>query len=224
MNGVRASHSPWDRGDFRRWGPPTRRLWLHLLTGPRSNLLGCRVLPVAEASDRVGGAPHEIDRYLARIEDDGRILRDPDTDLVLIRRYLDYRPLGPGDRRRAARLADALPRSETVLAALRRELTGRGGEPGRLAERVLADRLEGAGNEEFPWRRKRHVPGIFRERVRRRDGGRCVRCGSQEDLTVDHVRPFSRGGPTVPRNLQLLCKSCNSSKSAHTMEEWTEGG
>ncbi|MDP2498432.1 MAG: HNH endonuclease signature motif containing protein, partial [Candidatus Palauibacterales bacterium] len=168
--------------------------------------------------------PDKIDRALDRIENDGRLLRDPDTDLLLIRRYLEYRPLDPGDRGRAARLADALPFSEPVLAALRRELTEHGGPPGRLAERVLADRLEGAGNEEFPWRRKRHVPEVFRERVRRRDGSRCVRCGSEEELTVDHVRPFSRGGLTVPRNLQLLCKSCNSSKSAHTMEEWAEGG
>lgn len=64
------------------------------------------------------------------------------------------------------------------------------------------------------------MPEVMRRRVRRRDGGRCARCGSEEELTVDHVRPFSRGGLTVPRNLQLLCRSCNASKSAHTMEEW----
>lgn len=224
MTGLRASHSPWDRRHFRRWSPATRRLWLHLLTGPRRSLLGCTVLDPAESAGRLGAGPDEVVESLARVEEDGRILRDPDSDLVLVRRYLEFRPLDTGDRRDAALLADSLPRSRTVLGALRRELTEHGGEPGRVAERVLADRLEGAGNREFPWRRKRHVPEIFRERVRRRDGGRCGRCGTDEELTVDHVRPFSRGGLTVPRNLQLLCKPCNSSKSAHTMEEWAEGG
>lgn len=224
MTGPRGSHSPWDRRDFRRWSPVTRRLWLHLLTGTRGNLIGCFVLPPTAPAREGGAEPGEVEESLERIEEDGRLLRDPDTELLLIRRYLEYRPLDPGDRERAARLADALPFSEPVLAALRRELTEHGGTPGRLAERVLADRLEGAGNEEFPWRRKRHVPEVFRERLRRRDGSRCVRCGSEEELTVDHVQPFSRGGLTVPRNLQLLCKSCNSSKSAHTMEEWAGEG
>lgn len=222
MTASPASRSPWDRSDFRRWNPPARRLWLHLLTGPRANRLGCFVLPPCEASDRLGCDRGVVERSLDRIREDGRILRDPESDLLLIRRYLDFRPLDPGDRRSAALLADSLPFSRPVLGALRGELTERGGKSGRPAERVLADRLEGAGNEEFPWRRKRHVPTVMRERVRRRDGGRCVRCGSEEELTVDHMRPFSRGGPTVPRNLQLLCTSCNSSKSAHTMEEWAE--
>lgn len=224
--GSPAGHSPWDRDDFRGWAPATRQVWLHLLTGPRRNRLGCFVLAPEEAASRIGGVPGEgeLGAALDRLERDGRILRDAGADLVMIRGYLAYRPLDPGDRRPAALLADALPRSELVLAELRRELTDHGGEPGRLAERVLADRLHGTGNEEFPWRRKRHVPELFRERVRRRDGERCARCGSEEELTADHVRPFSRGGPTVPRNLQLLCHSCNASKNAHTMEEWTGGG
>lgn len=224
MSDLGTSHSPWEGRDFRRWGPDVRRLWLHLLTGPRCNVLGCFVLDPAGAAGPAGTDPRDIERSLERLEEDGRLLRDTGSDLLLIRRYLEYRPPDPGDRRPAALVADALPHSEPLLAALRRELTERGGEPGRLAERVLADRLEGAGNEEFPWRRKRHVPEVFRERVVRRDDGRCVRCGSEEQLTVDHVRPFSRGGPTVPRNLQLLCKSCNSSKSANTMEEWLDAG
>jgi len=224
MARASADHSPWDRRDFRRWSRAARRLWLHLLTGRRRNVLGCFVLDPENAADDLGADAPEVGAAMGRLEEDGRILRDPDAGLVLVRGWLDYRPLDPGDRKPAARLADALPGSEAVLHALRRELTEHGGEPGRLAERVLADRLEGAGNEEFPWRRKRRVPPEMRERVRRRDGGRCVRCGSEEELTVDHVHPFSRGGLTVPRNLQLLCKSCNSSKSAHTMEEWTGDG
>lgn len=48
-----------------------------------------------------------------------------------------------------------------------------------------------------------------------RDGGRCVRCGSQDRLEFDHIIPVSRGGANTARNIQLLCESCNRSKGSH---------
>lgn len=52
----------------------------------------------------------------------------------------------------------------------------------------------------------------IRQMVYARDGYKCVRCGSREDLALDHVYPWSKGGPDTPDNLQTLCRSCNSSK------------
>ena len=49
-------------------------------------------------------------------------------------------------------------------------------------------------------------------RVFARDNYKCVRCGSGEKLTVDHVVPMVRGGTNDIDNLQTLCKSCNSKK------------
>jgi len=51
------------------------------------------------------------------------------------------------------------------------------------------------------------------DRVWNRDGGKCVRCGSQENLEFDHIIPVSKGGATTYRNLQLLCQKCNREKS-----------
>lgn len=45
-----------------------------------------------------------------------------------------------------------------------------------------------------------------------RDGCQCKQCGSQDDLTVDHIIPLSKGGSDDLDNLQLLCQSCNSQK------------
>lgn len=50
------------------------------------------------------------------------------------------------------------------------------------------------------------------EQVYKRDGHRCVACGTSEDLTLDHIVPRSRGGGDSPANLQVLCRPCNSSK------------
>lgn len=45
-----------------------------------------------------------------------------------------------------------------------------------------------------------------------RYGHKCLKCGSTERLTMDHVLPISRGGPNTIDNIQPLCLSCNSSK------------
>jgi len=53
-----------------------------------------------------------------------------------------------------------------------------------------------------------------KDRVWNRDDGKCVQCGSNEDLEFDHIIPFSKGGANTYRNIQLLCEHCNRSKSA----------
>lgn len=53
----------------------------------------------------------------------------------------------------------------------------------------------------------------MRQRVYERDGHRCVQCGTDSDLTLDHIKPRSRGGKTVMENLQTMCKPCNGAKA-----------
>lgn len=59
------------------------------------------------------------------------------------------------------------------------------------------------------------IPQEVQDRVWRRDGGTCVKCGSQEKLEFDHIIPISKGGANTYRNIQLLCESCNRKKSNH---------
>ena len=49
------------------------------------------------------------------------------------------------------------------------------------------------------------------------EGGKylCAVCGryfTDDELTVDHIEPWSKGGRTVLSNAQLLCRPCNSKK------------
>jgi 5-methylcytosine-specific restriction endonuclease McrA len=49
--------------------------------------------------------------------------------------------------------------------------------------------------------------------VWRRDRGKCVKCGSSENLHFDHIIPYSRGGSSlVIDNIQLLCARHNLAK------------
>jgi 5-methylcytosine-specific restriction endonuclease McrA len=44
---------------------------------------------------------------------------------------------------------------------------------------------------------------------------KCAGCGRyflDDELTVDHKEPWSKGGRTVLSNAQLLCRACNSKK------------
>jgi len=83
------------------------------------------------------------------------------------------------------------------------------------AVRRLDHRLRGAAN---PGKRelaaRRAVSAEVRREVWRRDQGRCVRCGSRENLEFDHIIPISKGGSNTARNIELLCQSCNRSKGA----------
>lgn len=60
---------------------------------------------------------------------------------------------------------------------------------------------------------------LSRQNILKRDGNRCLYCGSNRELTLDHVLPKSRGGKTEWANLATACKKCNSKKGDHTPEE-----
>jgi holliday junction DNA helicase RuvB len=57
------------------------------------------------------------------------------------------------------------------------------------------------------------IPSAIRREVWRRDGGKCVKCGSRKNLEYDHIIPVSLGGSNTTRNIELLCEACNHAKS-----------
>lgn len=49
-------------------------------------------------------------------------------------------------------------------------------------------------------------------------GNKCIRCGNEVKLTVDHVVPLSKGGSNDINNIQPLCKHCNCKKHTKTID------
>ena len=64
------------------------------------------------------------------------------------------------------------------------------------------------------WRNRVPISAKLRARVYERDGHACVHCGATEPLSIDHIVPWSKGGPDVFENFQTLCRPCNSRKGA----------
>lgn len=60
----------------------------------------------------------------------------------------------------------------------------------------------------------------WRKAIKERDGNRCVYCGSNDNLTLDHIRPKAHGGIDVARNLVTCCLDCNGKKSNKHWQEW----
>lgn len=63
-------------------------------------------------------------------------------------------------------------------------------------------------------RRRAWIPLSIQREVLERDGHRCRLCGCAERPQLDHIRPWSKGGPDTADNLQVLCQPCNVRKGA----------
>ena len=62
---------------------------------------------------------------------------------------------------------------------------------------------------------KRAIPAWVKQAVYKRDKGRCVLCGADDQLHFDHELPFSKGGTGLtPNNVRILCARHNIQKGA----------
>lgn len=65
---------------------------------------------------------------------------------------------------------------------------------------------------------KRKISDKLRFQILMRDGFTCKKCGRSPinemgvKLHVDHIIPWSKGGETIPENLETKCEQCNLGK------------
>ncbi|KKP92993.1 MAG: HNH endonuclease domain protein [candidate division WS6 bacterium GW2011_GWC1_36_11] len=61
----------------------------------------------------------------------------------------------------------------------------------------------------------RNIPRAVLIRVVRRDNSMCQLCKKMlldDEIQIDHIIPYSKGGPTKESNLRVLCEECNKRK------------
>ena len=58
---------------------------------------------------------------------------------------------------------------------------------------------------------------LYRQQNKKCEG--CQRTYAKKDMTVDHIKPLSRGGSDLYNNKQLLCGHCNSTKGDGTQAD-----
>ena len=86
--------------------------------------------------------------------------------------------------------------------------------PSRTLNRPLIIRLK-EKLKSNSWRRVQ----LNRRNLFKRDDHKCVYCGSNENLTVDHVVPRCYGGKTTWDNVVTPCHSCNNKKDNKMPED-----
>ena len=63
----------------------------------------------------------------------------------------------------------------------------------------------------------RNFDKAMRRSAYERQAGKCLACGDKFDISEmqgDHIKPWSKGGPTNEDNCQMLCGPCNRRKSS----------
>ena len=70
--------------------------------------------------------------------------------------------------------------------------------------------------ESYEFRRQQANEALANPKLRQliygRDGKVCRNCKATKNLSIDHIVSVLNGGGNEPENLQVLCRSCNSSK------------
>ena len=75
---------------------------------------------------------------------------------------------------------------------------------------LLTDEVNIINGRQYSIEHNRIIPSSVKLEVWKRDKGRCIKCGSQDNLHFDHIIPYSKGGSSlVAENIQILCARHN---------------
>jgi len=61
---------------------------------------------------------------------------------------------------------------------------------------------------------------LWRQSIREKWNHQCAYCGSDKDLTLDHIIPQAKGGKDTTKNLLCCCQKCNNSKGHTDWQLW----
>jgi hypothetical protein len=60
----------------------------------------------------------------------------------------------------------------------------------------------------------------WRQSIKEKWNNQCAYCGNEENLTLDHITPRSKGGSDRATNVLCACNECNHSKGQQIWYDW----
>lgn len=106
----------WDDEKVARWDDSARLLALYLLTSPHNNSLGCYVLKRLYICADLNWSPERLTKPFQRLIDEGFILYDEATSMIMLPNFLKHNPLENGNQVQGAiKALDELPKSPIFL-------------------------------------------------------------------------------------------------------------
>lgn len=61
---------------------------------------------------------------------------------------------------------------------------------------------------------------MWRQKIKESWDHKCAYCESEDNLTIDHILPQSKGGLDVTKNVICCCHTCNQSKGHEHWKLW----
>jgi len=61
---------------------------------------------------------------------------------------------------------------------------------------------------------------LWRAKIKEEWDWMCAYCGSDINLTIDHIVPKAKGGTDFTENCLCACHKCNQDKAYSPMEDW----
>ena len=67
---------------------------------------------------------------------------------------------------------------------------------------------------------KSEAKRLWRQNIKDAWNNECAYCGSDENITLDHILPQCKGGLDIKTNVVACCHSCNQAKGHTPWEDW----
>ena len=67
---------------------------------------------------------------------------------------------------------------------------------------------------------KAEAKRMWRKSIKDQWENKCAYCGSEENITLDHITPQCKGGLDIKTNVVACCHSCNQSKGHDHWKLW----
>lgn len=177
--------------------PEEKYFYIYLMTNSKTTQCGVYELPKKVIELETGYNRDTVEKLIKRFVDYGKIQYNSENKEVMILNWLKYN----------------ITKSPKVISCIRQEAL----EIKTAEFKEMVDKkLMAMGYTEdiglYRMANKSEISKTAALKIFERDQYKCTRCGSTEDLTIDHIFPRNIGGTNAETNLRVLCRSCNSKR------------